>query len=190
MAKNISKEQLDAMTERIERSRINLLKDEVKELRPKPKKVTEKQRRQTFKESMDEMVKKPARKNKKEEENLSIQVCNYLKTDYPDVIFTAESSGIRVPIHVAAKMKKQRSDKGLPDLIILEPNQKYKGICLELKKEGVKIFKDDGSLYANEHHQEQHEILGRLRKKGYWAEFSCGFDATKKIIDWYMKLSK
>ena len=186
---NWTKEDLENFNDRQERQenmRIKALEDEAKLRVPKP----EKQRRQTFKESMDEMVKKPARKNKKEEENLSIQVCNYLKTDYPDVIFTAESSGIRVPIHVAAKMKKQRSDKGLPDLIILEPNQKYKGICLELKKEGVKIFKDDGSLYANEHHQEQHEILGRLRKKGYWAEFSCGFDATKKIIDWYMKLSK
>ena len=76
----------------------------------------------------------------KAEENLSLAVCKYLKLAYPSVIFTAESSGIRVSIGIAVKMKNQRSCNGLPDLMILEPRGNYHGLMIELKKENSRLF--------------------------------------------------
>jgi len=55
----------------------------------------------------------------KSEENLQIAISSYLKYQYPDVIFTSESSGIRLTIGQATKAKKQRSKHKLPDMIIL-----------------------------------------------------------------------
>lgn len=60
MAKNTrwSEVDLKVVNDRIERVRKRELRNKVIEARPKPKKVTEKQRRKTFKESMDELVMK------------------------------------------------------------------------------------------------------------------------------------
>ena len=61
MGKNTrwSEVDLKVVNDRIERVRKRELRNKVIEARPKPKKVTEKQRRETFQNSMDEMVKKP-----------------------------------------------------------------------------------------------------------------------------------
>jgi hypothetical protein len=39
---------------------------------------------------------------------------------------------------------------------------------------------------ANEHICEQFDMLEQLRRRGYKAEFACGFDEAKKIIDEYL----
>jgi hypothetical protein len=124
----------------------------------------------------------------KKEESLQIAVSNYLRLQYPGVIFTSESSGIRLTIGQAIKAKKQRSNCKLPDMIILEPKGDFKGLCLELKKEGEKVFQKNGEPYSG-HIKEQYETLKRLSDKGYFAGFVCGFDHAKKIIDTYMGLN-
>lgn len=121
----------------------------------------------------------------KKEESLQIAISNYLKLQYPRVIFTSESSGIRLTIGQAKKAKQQRSNCKLPDMIILEPRGKWNGLCLELKKEDEKVFKANGDPYAG-HIEEQHNTLCKLQQKGYMALFACGFNAAKKIIDEYM----
>jgi len=126
-------------------------------------------------------------KRQKLEERLQSAVARYIKVQYPNVVFTSESSGIRVSMGVAVQMKKQRSNHKLPDLIILQPNEKYHGLMLELKKSHSEIFKKDGALRANEHVQAQNDTLKHLSLKGYYAVFACGFDETKKIIDEYLK---
>lgn len=117
---------------------------------------------------------------------MQIAVSTYLKMQYPDVIFTSESSGIRLTMGQAVKAKKMRSESGLPDMIILEPKGQYKGLCLELKKEGTKVFQQNGKPYAG-HIAEQHATLLRLQNKGYCAQFAVGFDDAKQTIDLYMK---
>ena len=62
----------------------------------------------------------------------------------------------------------------------------YYGLFIELKKEGTRIFKKDGKLVADEHIREQFDMLMDLRARGYAAEFACGFDEAKKLIDDYM----
>jgi hypothetical protein len=127
---------------------------------------------------------------KKSEESLQISISSYIKLQYPEVIFTSESSGLRLTKGQAVKAKKQRSERGLPDLMIFEPRSGYHGLLIELKREGQTPFKKNGELRAGEHLREQVEVLKRLSKKGYAACFCVGFDETKKMIDFYMQLEK
>lgn len=124
----------------------------------------------------------------KKEESLQIAVSNYLKLQYPDVIFTSESSGIRLTMGQAVKAKNMRSNCKLPDLIVLEPRGIFKGMCLELKKEGTQVLKRDGKPLAG-HITEQHDTLIRLSQRGYYAKFAIGFDDAKRHIDNYMDFS-
>ncbi len=120
------------------------------------------------------------------ETNLHIRICHYIKHQYPKILFTSESSGLRVSIQQAKLLKKMRSCAGLPDLWILEPRKNYYGMFLELKKEGTTIYKKNGDIRADKHLQEQEEILHQLQQKGYFATFSIGYEETKALIDYYL----
>lgn len=123
------------------------------------------------------------------EESVQIAISNYMKLQYTNVIFTAESSGLRVPTGVAKKMKAQRSKHALPDMWILEPRSYYHGLIIELKKSREGLYlKDDMTLKGDKHIQEQLSTLNILTIKGYKAIFCCGFDEAKYEIDKYMKL--
>ena len=63
---------------------------------------------------------------------------------------------------------------------------KYAGLMIELKREGTRLVKKNGELVANEHIREQAALLDELRQRGYVAEFACGFDEAKEIIDEYL----
>jgi len=123
---------------------------------------------------------------RKAEERIQTAVCNYLKYQYPNVVFTSESSGIRVSMGVAIQMKKQRSLHKLPDLIILQPNKYHHGLVLELKKSKAELYKKNGEFKKSEHIEEQNKTLKLLANNGYKALFACGFDEAKDIIDDYM----
>lgn len=59
------------------------------------------------------------------------------------------------------------------------------GLYIELKKEDTRLKKKNGD-WATEHIAEQAEVLEKLRRQGYCAEFAVGFDEAKKIIDEYL----
>ena len=124
----------------------------------------------------------------KKEEQLSKSVSRYLKLQYPDVVFTCDSSGIRLTIGQATVLKAQRSTHKIPDMIILKPNAEYHGLILELKSDDSSPFLKDGSLSKGKHIQDQNQTLTELLSIGYYAVFAVGFDNAKKIIDDYMKL--
>lgn len=145
----------------------------------------------------------PRLKVKQKEEKVQIQVCKYLHIAYPRVIFTCDlSSGMRLPIHIAAKNKQMRSSRGLPDLFIAQPTKfhsaptggnkpvryfkEYFGLFIELKSGDKAIYNRDGSLRKDPHLQEQDAILKHLTDQGYMAVFACGFEEARKIIDEYM----
>ena len=120
------------------------------------------------------------------ENDLHLAICKYIKLQYPSVIFTSESSGIRLRIGQATLLKRMRSCAGLPDIWILEPRKSYHACLLELKKEGTTIYKKDGDMRKDKHLQEQENILHRLKQKGYFAEFVVGFEQAKAVIDYYL----
>lgn len=88
----------------------------------------------------------------------------------------------------------QGGRRSWPDMFIAEPRTHragadtyyYNGLFIELKRPGVKIYTKYGELVANKHIREQETVLEQLRQRGYVAEFACGFDEAKKIIDEYL----
>ena len=124
----------------------------------------------------------------KPEALLQKQVCQYLKLQYPKMIFHSDySAGLHLPIWLAVRRKELNSDRGLPDLYILKRKGNLSGLVLELKIDGEKLYKKNGE-YKTEHIKEQAEILLRLRAENWAACFGIGFDSCKWIIDTYLKL--
>jgi hypothetical protein len=125
------------------------------------------------------------------EESIQIAVSDYLKLQYPNTVFTFEASGANKSIAAAAKAKRQRSERGLPDLLIFNPSPTglYCALFLELKKEGTSIICKTGTrkgeLVADEHIYEQYACILKLRTLGHWADFAVGFDQAKETIDKY-----
>lgn len=114
------------------------------------------------------------------------QVCDYIRIQYPNVIFNTDASGIKLTIGQAVQMKKLRSSNGFPDITIYEPRNGYFGLFIEMKKTGETILKRNGD-FKNEHVKEQFDMCVMLKDRGYYAEICFGFEHAKKIIDWYMK---
>lgn len=123
---------------------------------------------------------------------LQAQVADYLRLQYPGVLFHSDfSSGIKLTMGQAIKQKRlQGGRRAWPDMLIAEAqsleDKCYHALFIELKKEGTRIFKKDGTLVSDAHIREQFDMLEQLRRRGYMAEFACGFDEAKKIIDRYL----
>ena len=113
-------------------------------------------------------------------------ICQYLDLQYPDVIYTSDPSGIRTTIGIVMEMKAKRCKRyKIPDLLILHPNDTYKGLFMEIKKDLSEIVTKSGDLRKDKHTQEQNRTLLRLQELGYAAIFAAGFDHAKKAIDLY-----
>ena len=124
----------------------------------------------------------------KAEEQIQLALVQYLRYQYPDVLFRSDAAGFKLSVGQAKKMKELNGGiRAWPDIFIAEPRGDYYALFIELKREGTRIFKKDGALVADEHIREQYDMLHDLRRKGYAAEFACGFDEAKKLIDDYMK---
>lgn len=128
----------------------------------------------------------------KKEEILHLKVCDYLRKNYPNVLFRTDfSSGMKMSPGQAAKHKKFQKSRAWPDLFIACPQfygwwMTEGGLFLELKAEGTKLYKKNGEMVANKHYQEQAEMLKKLRSNGYIAEFAVGYDEAIKLITDYL----
>ncbi|WP_455677980.1 hypothetical protein [Sharpea azabuensis] len=123
------------------------------------------------------------------EKVVQLLLADYIRIKYPTVIFHSDyGSGLKMTMGQAKQQARMSGGiKGYPDMFIAEPKGKYHGLFIELKKEGVKIYKKDGLLVANEHIREQARMLDRLTDRGYRAEFAVGLDEAKKMVDSYLK---
>lgn len=115
------------------------------------------------------------------------QVCTYLDLQYPDIIYQSDPSGARVTqgLRVEFARKCCKRYKVL-DLTIMHPSKGCHGLVIEIKRDGEKLFKKDGT-FVSEHVQEQAKTIDRLNSLGYYATFGIGFDECKGIIDNYLK---
>lgn len=126
------------------------------------------------------------------ESDLQVMVADYLRLQYPKVLFHSDfGSGIKLTPGQAVKQKRQNGGRrAWPDMFIAEPMEVagriYNGLFIELKKDGTRIKKKDGS-WASEHIAEQADVLDRLNFRGYKARFVVGFDEAKQLIDYYLK---
>lgn len=138
------------------------------------------------------------------ETNLQIQIADYLRLQYPNVLFHSDyGSGIKLTIGQATIQKRLNGGRrAWPDMFIAKPitmavGQKspagysaklLHGLFIELKKEGTRLKKKDGN-WTSEHIAEQAETLEKLRQAGYKTEFAVGFEQAKQIIDEYLGAS-
>ncbi len=122
------------------------------------------------------------------EHQLYEQIAQYLQLQYPSVLYRFDlAADLKLTPGQAKKHKKLHPLRGYPDLFIAARRQRHSGLLLELKREGTTIYKkSDGQLVKDKHIREQAEMLDALRKRGYKAEFACGFDEAKRIIDEYL----
>lgn len=120
------------------------------------------------------------------EEDLQMAVCKWLKLQYREVIFSSEASGVNRSKAAAGKAKGLRSGVSLPDLWVLEARGGYFGLLLEFKTRNP--YKKGSILRKNPHIQAQAQMLDRLRKKGYKAEFVWDLDTAIMEIRHYVGL--
>lgn len=116
------------------------------------------------------------------------QVCKYLKAQYPDVMFLSDfAAGIKLSHGMANRQSMQKSNHAFPDIHILEPRKGYHGLFIEVKKDDSIFYKGTREIKPVQHVLDQFECMYQLNQKGYRAEFGCGFDECKKLIDDYLK---
>ena len=118
------------------------------------------------------------------EEEEQINLCDYIKETYPDVVFTSDQSGIRVGQGLANKLKRLRSGNKIPDFSMDEPRGGYYGFKLELKATGNNPFRKNGMIKNDEHLRGQYKMLLNLYSKGYYTCFAVGYEQAKELIDW------
>ena len=132
---------------------------------------------------------------RKAEENIQLALARYIRYQYPDVIFRSDAGGIKLTAGQARKMAALNGNlRGYPDMFIAKPKIRamkdghvfVHGLFIELKKEGTRILKRDGSLLADEHIREQAKMLQALERRGYEAKFAVGFEQAKQIVDEYI----
>lgn len=121
------------------------------------------------------------------ERSLHIQVCDYIRLRYPQVIFRTDVADLKLTMAQAARLKRmQGGRRAYPDLFLAEPRGGYAGLFIELK--ATDIYKKDGNLKANPHVAEQAKMLSALTQRGYRAVFTVGFEQAREVIDKYMVL--
>lgn len=123
-------------------------------------------------------------------------IAQYLQVKYPGVIYRFDlAADLKLTMGQARKHKTLHPHRGYPDLFIAKPKFDTKiekmcaGLFLEIKKDGTRLKKKNGE-WASPHIAEQAEMLEKLRKNGYRAEFAVGIDEVLKIIDEYLGGSK
>lgn len=136
------------------------------------------------------------------ETELQKQIAIYITMQYPDIMFHSDyGSGVKLTPWQAKTQKIQNGGRrAWPDLLIAEPQPHgrnwYHGLFIELKKDGEKLYPGpraknrfrsiDGKEYRTQHFMEQADVLYGLRKAGYAAQFSIGFEETLNLIDSYL----
>lgn len=136
----------------------------------------------------------------KAEEQIQLALVQYIRYQYPDVLFRSDAAGFKLSVGQAKKMKALNgSIRAWPDLFIAKPKLRQTkdglpafthGLFLELKKDGTKILKKDGSYVADKHIREQAKVLEALERAGYQAQFAVGYEQAKQIIDDYIGRKK
>jgi hypothetical protein len=122
------------------------------------------------------------------ERRIHTRLCAYLRERYPNVRFITTLDGEYFGQFQAQHVRALQWGAGAPDLLIFQPNGKYYGLALELKRDTANPFKKDGKLKKNEHIQEQADWLDYLQEVGWRALFAVGYENAMDIIDEYMNL--
>ncbi len=121
------------------------------------------------------------------ENSVHYQVAQYLKIQFPTILFHTDASGeLRTE---AQRFRMAKINKGAkwPDLFIAHPVNGRCGLFIEIKRDRSDLYLADGVTFKNPHVIGQYKILQHLRALNYGAYFGCGFDECKEIICNYLQ---
>lgn len=119
---------------------------------------------------------------------LQAQICQWLDYQHPNVEYMSDTVAfLKLTMPQAIRNKKiQKAGFKCPDLILFEPRGEYHGMFIELKV--TTPWKKNGDLKKSDHLAGQWKTILALRERGYWADFSWGFERTTELINKYLKL--
>lgn len=124
----------------------------------------------------------------KPEEQVQVAYITWFGLQYPkhrQGLFTnILAGGMYLSPRQGHKFKMLGAPKSWPDIIIDVPNGVYHGLRIELKAEGVKLQKKDGS-WKDEHVEAQAKQLEYLRGNGFYAEFAVGIEEAMRHTNLY-----
>ena len=127
------------------------------------------------------------------ESDLYIQIARFMSLKYPNVLYHFDLMGVNNNSPITRSLYGQLNGRGWPDLFIAYPKitlngGNYLGLFLELKKDGVSIYKRNGELRKDPHLHAQAQVLDGLQGAGYMAEFAVGLDDAVNKISEYLSL--
>ena len=111
-----------------------------------------------------------------EEQHIQEAVVNYVRFNYPNIIFTCAPANAKSMLQ-GIRNKKMGYCKGWPDLFFAQPAKGYHGLFVELKTEDGKIDKKN-----------QQSIIDSLNAVGYKAVVCYGFNQAVDTINEYLKI--
>jgi hypothetical protein len=103
-------------------------------------------------------------------------VAKYLKEKYPDIRFYSTLDGFNLGKQRSLVSSLQWFTPGVPDLFIFHNNGTHSMLVVELKKDGIKVGKD-------EHTKRQQGWLTYLQSQGARAEFAIGYKQAIALIE-------
>lgn len=108
----------------------------------------------------------------------------YMKTFYHGRQFRVSPFGLNLSNAQAATLKSHNLRAGWHDMEVYEPSGLYSGLCLELKKKGVRVKNKKGN-FASQHLADQYHNILQMRRCTKAAGFTVGLEDTIKAIDLY-----
>jgi hypothetical protein len=123
------------------------------------------------------------------EYTIYLKLANHLATYHPHVPYHFDfGSGLKMTMGQATKQKALNKRRGFPDLTIFKQRDyhghHYCGMVIEIKAEGERIKKRDGT-WASEHVAEQAAWIDTLRANGWIADFGVGYEESLEAIHSY-----
>lgn len=117
---------------------------------------------------------------------IQCHIADYLRDVYPDVVFRSDLGGIKLTMGQAVKVKRLQAGRAFPDMFVAAARNGCHGLFGEIKVNADEVYTKRGELRQDEHTREQAEMLDRLRRQGYEADFWLGLDDAKMKIDRYL----
>ena len=115
---------------------------------------------------------------KHDEQKSQFDLVEFIRYQYPNILFTISPGGLLTSSRVGGKAKKLGYNPGVPDLIIFEPRGKYHGLFIELKAEkGIISDVQKGWLL-------------KLKSSDYYAVVCFNFNDAVQVLREYLALKK
>lgn len=111
----------------------------------------------------------------KPEEILQIAIADYLRLQYPNVLWWHTANERQTSPQRGAKLKRMGVKAGVPDILIFEFIGLIHGLAIELK------------IKPNKPTKNQLQVLEDLKYRDWKTAVCYNFDEAKKIIDEYLK---